>query len=79
MHPIQTGNWVLIGLGIVMTLGGPWLLYRTVRYELLVKTVTPGNATSQKVNAAINLLIGAALLFAGVLFIINNLRGNPLA
>ena len=76
MNPIQLGNWVLILLGIVMVGGGPLLIYRTVAAELQAKKA---GIALQWINSGINLVIGLALLFAGVLFIVNNLRGNPLA
>jgi hypothetical protein len=78
MHPIELGNWVLIALGVCMALGGPWLLYRTIRSEIDARKAQPG-VQPQWINSGINVLIALALLFAGVLFVTNNLRGNPLA
>lgn len=76
MNPIQLGNWVLILLGVCMVVGGPYLIFRTVQGELQARK---SQIPPQWINSGINLLIGAALGFAGVLFIVNNLRGNPLA
>jgi hypothetical protein len=77
MHPIQLGNWILIVFGVCMVAGGPYLIYRTVATEIQLVKANPGTKP-QWINSGINLIIGAALLFAGVLFVLNNLRGNPL-
>jgi hypothetical protein len=77
MHPIQLGNWILILLGVLMVLGGPWLAYRTVMTELAILRQKPGSQP-QWFNSGINLVIGIVLFLAGILFVVNNLRGNPL-
>jgi threonine/homoserine/homoserine lactone efflux protein len=77
MHPIETGNIILIILGIVMFISGPWILYGVVKGYLKAKRENK-TAEIQKFNAVTNLVIGVILFFAGILFVVNNLRGNPL-
>jgi len=78
MHPIETGNIVLIVMGALLVLSGPVIVYRTVRGVLMKRREDP-NAKLQLFSNGINVLIAVVFFFAGILFIINNLRGNPLA
>ena len=77
-YPIETGNIVLILLGIALTLGGPWIVYRAfldIRTRLDKGETLTGK---QWLSHGLNFLIAALFFFAGVLFVLNNLRGNPL-
>ncbi|MBY0371499.1 hypothetical protein K2X33_12480 [bacterium] len=77
-HPLQTGNYLLILLGIVLALSGPYIIYRTVvdvRSRLKQKQPL---GFSQFFNHGLNVLIAALFEFAGILFVLNNLRGNAL-
>ena len=76
-YPLETGNYVLILVGIILIGSGPYILYRTVTGVLKARAADP-NAKLHVINNSINILIGIALFFAGILFVINNLRGNPL-
>ena len=77
-YTIQTGNIVLIVVGVRLVLSGPVIVWRTL----------PGSCNSVGLDPAaklhlfsngINFLIAVFLFIAGILFIINNLKGNPLA
>ena len=78
MGPIETGNIVLIGLGALLVLSGPYIIYRTVTGELARRRSDP-SAKVHVVSSGLNFLIAAIFFVAGILFIVNNLRGNPLA
>jgi H+/Cl- antiporter ClcA len=77
MHPIETGNIVLIVVGLVMIISGPWIIYNVVTGLVRVRRTDP-QAEVQKVNMGTNLVIAVILFFAGILFVKNNLSGNPL-
>lgn len=77
MHPIETGNVVMILVGIALVISGPWLFYSSVATMVRARRANP-NADMQKFNNGLNLLIGVLFLLAGILFVVNNLRGNPL-
>lgn len=78
-YPLETGNYLLILLGIVLTLLGPYITYRTV-VDIQRRLKNRETLKLQQWGShALNLLIALLFLFAGVLFIYNNLRGNPLA
>lgn len=78
-YPLETGNFVLILAGVFLVLLGPYIVYRTVID--VRKRMRAGESIKPQTWAshALNFLIAALFLFAGVLFVINNLRGNPLA
>ncbi|MBI4405381.1 MAG: hypothetical protein HY537_14550 [Deltaproteobacteria bacterium] len=78
MHPLETGNIILIILGAVLVLSGPYIIYRTIKGILDRRKADP-QARIQLFNSALNFLIAVFFFIAGILFIINNLRGNPLA
>lgn len=77
-HPIQTGNILLILVGVALVLSGPYITYRTV-LGLKKKQPDPGKAAYHAFSNALNFLIAVLFFVAGILFIVNNLRGNPLA
>jgi uncharacterized membrane protein YfcA len=78
MHPIELGNIVLILVGAALVVGALVMLYRTVKGLLHPK---PKAERTQfwLPSELLNILIGVVFLIAGVLFIVNNLKGNPLA
>lgn len=76
-HPIQTGNVVLILVGILLIASGPYIVYRTVQGVLLRRREDP-TVRVQWFSNGINILIAVLFFLAGILFVINNLRGNPL-
>ena len=78
MGTIEFGNIILILLGFVLLLSGPYIGYRTVAGVLERRKADP-TAKLYVFSNGINLLIAVLFFFAGILFIVNNLRGNPLA
>ena len=77
-HPIQTGNIILILVGVLLVLSGPYISYRTV-IGLRQRRLEDPKAGYQAFSNALNFLIAVLFFVAGILFIVNNLRGNPLA
>jgi len=76
--PIEWGNIALILVGFVLIFSGPLILYRTVRSVLKARQEDP-KASIQPFNNGFNILIGILFFGAGILFVLNNLRGNPLS
>jgi len=74
---IELGNIVLILLGIVLLVSGPYIGFRTVTGVLQRRREDP-KAGLHLFSNGINILIAVLFLLAGVLFIWNNLKGNPL-
>lgn len=77
-YPVQFANVVLAILGVVLLVSGPYICYRTVIGVKKARQADP-KASLHVFNNGINLIIGVCFFFAGILFIVNNLRGNPLA
>jgi di/tricarboxylate transporter len=77
-HPIQTGNVVLIILGVILTLSGPYITYRTVIGMIKSRNEDP-KASLNLFSNSLNFLIAVIFFLAGILFVVNNLKGNPLA
>ena len=77
MHPIETGNVVLIFVGALLILSGPLIVYRTVVGVVQRRRADP-RAKLHLFSNGINFLIAVLFFLAGILFIWNNLRGNPL-
>lgn len=77
-HPMELGNYLLILLGILLVLSGPYIIYRTVTGVKQRRQADP-NAKIFWLSNGINFLIAFLFFFAGILFIWNNLRGNPLS
>ena len=77
-YPIETGNIVLIVVGIILVFSGPIIIYRTVT-DILKKRKLDPKAKIAFFSSALNFLIAVIFVLAGILFILNNLRGNPLA
>ena len=78
MKPIETGNIVLILMGVLLVLSGPLIFYKTITGMIARRRADP-KASLHWFSNGLNFIIAVLFLIAGVLFIINNLRGNPLA
>ena len=76
--PIETGNIILIIVGVLLVLSGPLIIYRTVKGVLERRRFDP-QAKLHVFSNGLNFLIAVLFFLAGILFIVNNLRGNPLA
>lgn len=77
MNSIQTANIVLILLGIVLVISGPYILYRTI-FGLVQRRREDPQASLQIFSNLLNVIIAILFFVAGILFVVNNLRGNPL-
>jgi hypothetical protein len=77
-HPIQAGNIILIIVGAALVLSGPYIVYRTITGVQQRRKADP-TASLNVFSNALNFLIAVLFFIAGILFIVNNLRGNPLA
>jgi len=80
-NPIELGNYLLILLGIVLLVSGPLIIYRTAISIAKAKAAMDSGKKATIVdhfNNGLNYLIGLMFFIAGILFILNNLRGNPL-
>jgi hypothetical protein len=75
--PIEWGNIALIFVGFGLILGGPVIIYRTVKAVRKIRKEDP-QASIQPFNNGFNMLIGLLFFWAGILFVLNNLKGNPL-
>ena len=75
--PMEWGNWALIVIGIGLIVGGPWIVFKTFSGIKKIRQEDP-QASIQPFNNGFNILIGVLFFGAGILFVINNLRGNPL-
>ena len=77
MHPIQTANIVLIIVGIILICSGPYIIYRTVQGIMIRRREDPV-ASLQVPSNVLNAIIAILFFAAGILFVINNLKGNLL-
>lgn len=79
MHgTVQTGNIVLIIVGAILVLSGPFIIWRTVSGVMQRRREDP-SANLHIISNGLNFLIAVLFFVAGILFIVNNLKGNPLA
>ena len=76
--PIEIGNIILILIGILLVGSGPYITYRTVRGMISKRKLDP-SASLHLFSNGLNFLIAFLFFVAGILFITNNLRGNPLS
>ena len=76
-HAIEFGNWVMMLCGVGLMGSGPLIIYRTVQGVKKLRKIDP-KASVQPFNNGLNILFGIVFFIAGILFILNNLRGNPL-
>lgn len=77
-YPIEGGNIALIFLGILLVLSGPFIVYKTVTgVKERLKTDPEGKV--HWFSNGLNFVIAILFFVAGILFILNNLRGNPLS
>jgi uncharacterized membrane protein YidH (DUF202 family) len=77
-YPLETGNFVLILLGILLVCLGPYIVYRTLKDVRGRRERGETILLQQWGSHALNFIIAGLFLFAGTLFVFNNLRGNPL-
>lgn len=77
MHAIELGNIVLILVGIALVISGPVIIYRTVQGVKKRRAEDP-KASLQIFSNGLNFIIAILFFVAGICFIVNNLRGNPL-
>ncbi len=77
-YPMETGNFLMILVGVALVLSGPLIIYRTVTGILARRKVDP-KAKLYGVSNGLNFIIAFLFFVAGILFILNNLRGNPLS
>ena len=76
MGVLETGNYLLILGGLALIALGPYIVYRTV-VGVRQKRKEHPNESIHPISNGINILIGIVCLWAGILFVLNNLRGNP--
>lgn len=76
-HPIETANIVLIVVGVLLVLSGPYITYRTL-IGMKQRSAEP-STTYQHFSNGLNFVIAVLFFGAGILFVVNNLRGNPLS
>ncbi len=77
-YPIETPNVILIILGIALIISAPIILYFTISGVVKRRKIDP-KAKLHVISNGFNIIIAVLFLGAGILFIINNLRGNPLS
>ena len=77
-YPIQIGNIILILVGVALVFSGPVIVYRTIKGMKDLRQQDP-QANLQLFSNGINFVIAVVFFLAGILFIVNNLHGNPLA
>ena len=75
--PIELGNIVLILIGVLLVLSGPYIVFRTIQGLRQRRLVDP-TAKLHVFSNGLNFLIALLFFAAGILFVVNNLRGNPL-
>lgn len=78
MKPLEMGNYVMIVLGAVLVGSGPLIIYKTITGVLKRRREDP-SANLHPISNGLNFVIAILFFLAGILFILNNLRGNPLA
>lgn len=76
-YPIEPANIALIVVGIGLVISGPVIVYRTLRGMIQIRRLDAHGDVHWFSNS-INLLIAVVFFLAGILFVLNNLRGNPL-
>ena len=77
-YPIETGNIVLILVGVALVISGPLIVYKTVTGVIARRKADP-KAKLHGISNGLNFVIAILFFIAGILFILNNLRGNPLS
>ena len=77
VHPIETDNIILICVGVLLQVGGIVIIYRTIMGMVRARK-KDARAPLHLFSNALNLVIAVVFMVAGVLFVINNLRGNQL-
>lgn len=77
-HPIELPNILLILAGVALIVSGPVIVCRTLRGMIAIRKADP-TASVHWVSNGFNFVIAVVFFLAGILFVINNLHGNPLA
>lgn len=77
MGKMEAGNILLIITGIALVLSGPYIGYRTV-FGVVTRRKQDPSAKLHVFSNGLNLVIAVLFFFAGLLFVWNNLKGNPL-
>lgn len=77
MHPMETANYVLILIGLVLIVSGPVITYKTIQGIKKIRSEDP-TASIHPISNGLNFVIAVLFFIAGILFVVNNLKGNPL-
>ncbi len=77
-HPIELANVLLMLAGVLLFVSGPVIGYRTATGMIKIRR-TDAKASLHWGSNLINFLIAGFFFVTGVCFVVNNLRGNPLA
>lgn len=77
-HPIELGNILLMVAGVALIVSGPVIGYRTAIGMMKTRKEDP-KASLHWGSNIVNFLIAVFFFVTGICFVINNLRGNPLA
>lgn len=77
-HPIELPNILLILAGVALVTSGPVIINRTLRGMVQIRRLDP-TASVHWVSNGFNFVIAVVFFLAGILFVVNNLKGNPLA
>lgn len=76
-HPLETANYILILIGVILIGSGPYIVFRTTQSVIARRRQDP-NAKFQWFSNTLNYAIAVVFFAAGILFVLNNLKGNPL-
>ncbi len=74
---METANYVLILVGIGLIISGPVITYKTIQGIKKIRQEDP-KASIHPISNGLNFVIALMFFIAGFLFVINNLKGNPL-
>jgi hypothetical protein len=77
-YPLEIANVLLILVGVVLFGSGPWIAWKTATGMAQTRKNDP-QASLHWGNNLVNFLIAFLFFVAGILFVLNNLRGNPLS
>lgn len=74
---METANYVLILVGIALIISGPVITYKTIQAMKKIRREDP-KASVHPISNGLNFVIAVLFFIAGILFVLNNLKGNPL-
>lgn len=77
-HPIELANILLMIAGVALFISGPVIGYRTTTGMIRIRKEDP-KASLHWGSNIVNFLIAGFFFVTGICFVVNNLRGNPLA